>query len=130
MVLRFLIQLLMLKAKHGWSDTSFSDLLQLLGSLLSKPNFVPKSTYEAKMMVSPLSMRVQRIHACRNHCMLFYGDNAGLENCTSCGPCRYKNNTDFSPVEGDQPKKRKRGEKKNGGVPHVEDDTCVDVDKN
>jgi len=62
--------------------------------------------------------------------MLFYGDNAGLENCTSCGPCRYKNNTDFSPVEGDQPKKRKRGEKKNGGVPHVEDDTCVDVDKN
>jgi hypothetical protein len=42
---------LMLKAKHGWSDSSFNDLLRLLGSLLPKPNFVPKNTYEAKKII-------------------------------------------------------------------------------
>jgi hypothetical protein len=65
-VLRFLIKLLMLKAKNGWLNDSFNDLLHLLGSLLPKPNFVPKNTYETKNLISPLSMHVQRIHACPN----------------------------------------------------------------
>jgi hypothetical protein len=58
----------MLKAKHGWSYSSFNDLLRLLGSFLPKPNFVPKNTYKAKKIISPLSMHVQRIHACPNKC--------------------------------------------------------------
>jgi hypothetical protein len=70
-VLLFLIQLLMLKAKHGCSDSSFNDLLRLLRFLLPKPNFVPKNTYEPKKIISSLSMRVQRIHACPNHCILY-----------------------------------------------------------
>jgi hypothetical protein len=55
MVLRFLIQLLMLKAKHGWLDSSFNDLLRLLGSLLPKPNFMPKNTYKAKSAINACS---------------------------------------------------------------------------
>jgi len=65
-VLRFVLHLLILKAKFGWSDNSFNDLLTLLGKLLPKPNFVPKNTYEAKKIINPLKMCVQRIHACRN----------------------------------------------------------------
>jgi hypothetical protein len=38
---------MMLKAKHGWSNNSFNDLLCLLDFLLPNSNFVSKNTYEA-----------------------------------------------------------------------------------
>jgi hypothetical protein len=45
-VLRFMLELLILKAKHGWSNYSFNDLLDLLSSwLLPKPNSVSANTY-------------------------------------------------------------------------------------
>uniref|UniRef100_K3ZEA0 Transposase-associated domain-containing protein n=1 Tax=Setaria italica TaxID=4555 RepID=K3ZEA0_SETIT len=64
--------------KFGWSDNSFNDLVTLLGNLLPKPNIVLKNTYEAKKIINPLYMRVQRIYACRNHCILYRGQYAGL----------------------------------------------------
>ena len=73
-VLRFVLELLTLKAKHGWSDGSFNDLLRILGWLLPKPNKVPANTYRAKKLVSLFTMGVERIHACPNHCILYRGD--------------------------------------------------------
>jgi hypothetical protein len=78
-VLRFMLHLLIVKAKFGWSDNSFNKLLTLLANLLPKPNLVPKNTYKAKKIINPLKMRVQRIHACRNYCILYRGDYAELE---------------------------------------------------
>ena len=46
-VLRTVLELMKLKAVHGWSDASFTDLLQLLSDVLPKPNNLPKSTYFA-----------------------------------------------------------------------------------
>jgi hypothetical protein len=43
--LRVVLELLKLKANHGWSDNSFSELLSLLAKLLPKPNTLPTSTY-------------------------------------------------------------------------------------
>ena len=34
--LRFNLQMLMLKARHGWSDTSFNDLLRILSYFLRR----------------------------------------------------------------------------------------------
>ena len=61
-VLHFILHLLIVKAKFRWSDSSFNELLTLLANLLPKPNLVPKNTYEAKKIINPLKMRVQRIH--------------------------------------------------------------------
>ena len=55
-VLRFILELLTLKAKHSWSDGSFNDLLHILAWLLPKPNKVPANTYRAKKLVSPFTM--------------------------------------------------------------------------
>jgi len=44
-LLHFTLDLLRLKATHGWSDTSFDDLLCLLQDVLTKPNLVPCTTY-------------------------------------------------------------------------------------
>ena len=58
-LLRFLLNILILKAKYGWSDRSFNDLLTLLAVVLPKPNFVPTNTYQAKKLISPLTMGVE-----------------------------------------------------------------------
>ena len=69
--LHFVLELLILKAKYGWSDYSFNDLLRLLSWLLPKPNSAPVNTYQAKKVISPLTMGVEKIHACPNHHILF-----------------------------------------------------------
>ena len=44
-VLSTLVRLYNLKAKHGWSDNSFFELLSLLADILPDPNDMPRSTY-------------------------------------------------------------------------------------
>jgi hypothetical protein len=70
-LLRFVLELLILKAKYGWSDCSFDDLLCLLSWVLPLPNLVPANTYQAKKVISPLTMGVEKIHACPNHLSFF-----------------------------------------------------------
>jgi hypothetical protein len=50
-VLWMTLELLKLKASNGWSDRSFSALLELLSKILSKPNGLPTSTYLAKKII-------------------------------------------------------------------------------
>ena len=128
-VLRFIHHLLILKAKFGLSDNSFNDLLTLLGNLLPKSNFVPKDTYEAKKIINPLKMRVQRIHACRNHYILYRGEYAALEKCPNCDASRYKSNADFCEDRAGSSigNKRKKVEKNSAGA-QVEDESCIGSD--
>jgi hypothetical protein len=58
--LRTVLELLKLKASAGWSDTSFTDLLNFLSQLLPKPNKLPTSTYKAKKLISPIAQGVQK----------------------------------------------------------------------
>jgi hypothetical protein len=71
-VLRSVLELIRLKARHGWLDTSFNDLMDLLRVMLPKPNLLPTNTYQAKKLICPLSIGVQKIHACENHCILYH----------------------------------------------------------
>ena len=85
-LLHFLLELLVLKAKYGWLDYSFNDLLRLLSWLLPQPNIVPSNTYQAKNVISPLTMWVEKIHACPNNSILFHGDTfKSLDKCPRCG---------------------------------------------
>ena len=73
-MLRFILELLTLNAKFGWSDGSFNDPLRILDWLLPKSNKVSANIYRAKKLVSPFTMDVERIYACTNHCILYRGD--------------------------------------------------------
>ena len=66
-----LIKLYNLKAKFGWSDKSFTELLELICDILLTPNEIPTSTYETKNILCTHGMKYENIHACRNHCCLF-----------------------------------------------------------
>jgi hypothetical protein len=88
--LHVILTLLQMKANNGWSDKGFNELLQFLNDLLPKANVLPRSTYQAKKIICPLELEVEKIHACRNDCMLFHNDDAMLEECHVCGTSRYK----------------------------------------
>ena len=60
------LELLQLKASHGWTDKSFKQLLDLLKDMLPEGNQVVGFVYEAKKIICPLGLEVERIHACKN----------------------------------------------------------------
>ena len=61
------------------SDTRFNDVLSLLQKFVPSSNELPQSTYEAKQMICPLGLIVQKIHACTNDCILFHRDYKDLD---------------------------------------------------
>jgi hypothetical protein len=70
-VLWMTLELLKLKASNGWSDSSFSGLQELLSNVLPKPNDLSTSTYIGQKIICPLTLGVEKIHACSNHCILY-----------------------------------------------------------
>ena len=61
---------------------------------------MPANTYYAKKLISLLTMGVEKIHACRNHYILYHGDDyKDLESCPKCDINRYKMNKDYQEEE-------------------------------
>jgi hypothetical protein len=58
--LRVVLELLKLKACHGWSYNIFSKLLSLIAKLFPKLNTLPTSTYRAKKLICLLSLGVKK----------------------------------------------------------------------
>ncbi|TYK31581.1 uncharacterized protein E5676_scaffold172G00760 [Cucumis melo var. makuwa] len=79
-----LVKLYNLKVRHGWSNTSFSELLKALKDILLSPNDLPRSMYEAKKMLGALGMEYKKIHACPNSCCLYQKEYANAIVCTEC----------------------------------------------
>ncbi|KAL4582382.1 hypothetical protein LXL04_006929 [Taraxacum kok-saghyz] len=101
MKLDVVLKLLNLKLKHGWSDKSFTSLLELLHDLFPEDNGLPISTYQAKKLMCPMGLEVERIHACPNICMLFRKEFENKHNCVSCGASRYKRKKDSDEADDD-----------------------------
>jgi hypothetical protein len=60
MVFWMTLELLKLKASNGWSDSSFSALLELLSKILQKSNGLLTSTYLAKKIIFLLTFGVEK----------------------------------------------------------------------
>jgi hypothetical protein len=87
-VLCFNLQLLMMKAQHGWSDNSFNELLSYLATTYpTGGNKVQANTYRAKKLIRPVAMKVKKFDACPNHYIFYWGEK--YENLTSCPQCGF-----------------------------------------
>ena len=94
-------------ASYGVSDKGFGELLKLVKKMLSKDNELPATTYEAKQLVCPLGLEVQKIHACPNDCILYRDEYGNLDACPICSALRYKiRKDDPGDVEEERPRKR------------------------
>lgn len=88
-----IVTLFNLKAKGGWTDTSFTNLLKALGEMLPEGNLMPSSMHAVRRTLSIYGMKYEKIHACPNDCILYRGDeNKNRTTCPTCGVSRYKEN--------------------------------------
>ncbi|KAH0652742.1 hypothetical protein KY289_030420 [Solanum tuberosum] len=86
--LSFTLHLYLLKCLHGWSNESFTSLLELLKEAMPELN-IPPSYNKTKSMVKNLGHDYEKIDACPNDCMLFRNDHKDDEFCHTCGSSRY-----------------------------------------
>jgi hypothetical protein len=117
-VLWMTLALLKLKASNGWSDSSFSALLELLSNVLPKPNGLPTSTYLTEKNICPLSFCVEKIHACPNHCILYRKEHEFKDKCLRCDGSQYKWN---GSIEEDSFNNKRKGRKWKNTAPTDQD---------
>jgi hypothetical protein len=117
-VLWMTLELLKLKASNGWSDSSFSALLELLCKVLPKPNGLPTSTYLANKIICPLTLGVEKIHACSNHCILYRKEHEFKDKCPWCNASQYKRNNN---IEEDSYNNKRKGQKRKNTAPPYQD---------
>ena len=89
-LLAAVLRLFNLKARHGWTDKSFTELVELLKEMLPEGNTLPNRNYAAKKILCPMGMEYKKIHACPNDCILFRNEFETLKKCPICGLSRYK----------------------------------------
>jgi hypothetical protein len=106
-----MVKLFQLKVSNRWSDGSFKDLLTLLKDMLPQDNSVPETVYETKQIICPLDLEVEKIHTCKNDCILYRGKKyEDLLKCPICGLDRFNYRKDGSDVNNCN--RRKGGSKK------------------
>ncbi|XP_024042011.1 uncharacterized protein LOC112099137 [Citrus clementina] len=76
-----LMKLYNIKGLYGWSDSGFSVLLEVLNEILPNDNSLPKSMYEARKIMKLLGLDYEKIHACRNDCILYRNEFENLSEC-------------------------------------------------
>jgi len=86
------LELLKYKAESSTSDVSFTKLLKLVALLLPPGNDLPANTYHAKRVICPIPAEYVKIHACKNDCILYRGENENMRRCPICNFPRYKRN--------------------------------------
>jgi hypothetical protein len=102
--------MLMLKARHGWSDTSFNELLEKLADTYPEGNKVLTNTYRAKKMIRPVALKLKKFHTCSNHYILYRGKYDNLQSCPHYVASQYKRNVGYRvDIDDEGPK---RGQKK------------------
>ncbi|GJT92692.1 putative transposase-associated domain-containing protein [Tanacetum coccineum] len=71
--------------------STFNYILPIFKSMLPENNNLPDNFYAIKKSLDKLSIPSKRIDACKNHCMLFYGEeDKNLTHCRWCNESRYK----------------------------------------
>jgi hypothetical protein len=81
--------------------------------MLPQGNAVPEIVYEAKQIICPLDLEVEKIHACNNDCILYRGPKyKDLEKCPICRLDRFNHRKDSGDDENCHRNRRKGGPKK------------------
>ena len=77
------------KSDCNISDSAYDKLLSMLKERIPDGAKLPTNFYETKKMLKPLELPSEQIHACVNHCMIFYEQDSNLDRCRTCNESRY-----------------------------------------
>ncbi|XP_075473947.1 uncharacterized protein LOC142505006 [Primulina tabacum] len=85
-----LARLLKMKHEHNMSERNYNAMCQLMSELCPSDNYVPESFYATKKIIKDLGLPVEKIDACKNNCMIYWGVDDVLTECNLCEHLRYK----------------------------------------
>ena len=85
-----MLSLVNVKTRYGWSDKSFNSLLQVVHDMLLEENTLPKSYYQVKKILRPMSMEYQKIHTCPNDYIVYKHEFEEIHKYPRCRVSRYK----------------------------------------
>ncbi|XP_077239829.1 uncharacterized protein LOC143880743 [Tasmannia lanceolata] len=88
--LSFVVRLFHIKCLNGWSNKSFTMLLELLKEALAEGEPLPASFYHTKKIIRDLGLHYDKIDACPNDCMVYWKVDAKESVCRICGASRWK----------------------------------------
>ncbi|XP_074374289.1 uncharacterized protein LOC141714684 [Apium graveolens] len=86
--LSFLIRFYHLKCVYGISEFAFGELVKLIKEAFPDAN-LPLSFNAAKSVIRDLGLDYEKINACPNSCMLYWGKNKEKNECETCGVSRW-----------------------------------------
>ncbi|XP_050387187.1 uncharacterized protein LOC126803420 [Argentina anserina] len=89
-VLSAIMSHMQLKVKHKWSNISYDGNSEYIKSMLPKETQFPESHYKTKKILKDLGLSYEKIHACKNNCILFRGDFARDDECHVCFESRWE----------------------------------------
>ncbi|RVW76461.1 hypothetical protein CK203_056872 [Vitis vinifera] len=106
--LSFIIRLFHMKCLNGWSNKSFTMLLELLKDAFPEGETLPSNYYEAKKILRDLGLHYIKIDACPSDCMLYSKEYANANECVVCGVSRWKSSDEHSTDEFTNSAKKKK----------------------
>lgn len=80
-----IVELQNIKKQFGISGNCVTKLLEMIKGWILEENTLPSKYTEMKSIMIGLGMKCKAIHACPNHCILYYKEH---ENATSCPQCK------------------------------------------
>ena len=83
-------RLLTVKSDHRLSERAYDDILHIWKDSLPRDNRLLNNFYETKRLMQGLGLPVEKIDCCISNCMLFWGEDVGLQFCKFCGEQRYR----------------------------------------
>ncbi|CAA7034580.1 unnamed protein product [Microthlaspi erraticum] len=87
--LSFMLKLYHIKSITKISDKGLSMIIDLLREAFQHAK-LPASLHDLKKTIHKLGLDYERIHACPNDCMLFWGEDSEREVCKICNISRWK----------------------------------------
>ncbi|KAL0423303.1 UNVERIFIED_CONTAM: hypothetical protein Sradi_0865100 [Sesamum radiatum] len=70
-----------IKAEHNMSERCYDQVSQWASDLLPHDHTLPSSYYNTKKMIRDLGLPVEKIHVCRNGCVLYWKKDIDMEYC-------------------------------------------------
>ncbi|CAL8153844.1 unnamed protein product [Prunus armeniaca] len=89
-VLTAIVELMHGKIKYRMSNLCFDYFLGVFKTMLPTDNCLPKDHKQAQKVLNGLGLGYEKIHACKNNCMLFYKEHESLDTCPICNESRFK----------------------------------------
>ncbi|CAL8073246.1 unnamed protein product [Prunus armeniaca] len=78
------------KNKVSYANLCFDYFLGVFKRMLPTDNCLPKDHKQSQKVLNGLGLGYEKIHACKNNCMLFYKEHESLDTCPICNESRFK----------------------------------------